>query len=241
MALTKAEQYFERCVVDDLDIITGIGELAAKDVKRYFNIKLGNYKVPIAIYSLVFECILKHLKSLQKTKESHSIIIANRLEIGFTTSFETEENSDLEKFGNFSIYMKHIHKNKLTEVDEYEKKTLTRCVQWNESNITTSINDIKDITKMAMDRMSSELDIQLVNPEIIMPVFCTIHDDIINYTMLKYKSEENEDSYGLSADIAGCYRIYIMQLEDGMDISFKPGVYSKGTIKEDGDATTKHE
>ena len=238
MSMTKAEEYFEKVAVDDVKHLISIGELACKDIYHYFRIKMNKPQIPIACYSLFFECILKHLKSLQKTKETHAIIIANRLEIGFTTSFETEENSDLEKFGNFSIYMKHIDNNRLTEVDESEPKSVVRCTQWNESNNTTSITDIKAITKLASEKMESELSIQGANPEIVLPIFCTVHDDIIAYAKLK-RAEEND--FELMIDVAGCYRLYVRQMEDGVEISYKPCVYSKGTIKEDGDATTKHE
>ena len=238
MAVSKSEEYFEKVAVDDVSDLLAIGEIASNHIYSYYNIKLGKPHVPIAIYSLVFDCILKYLKSLQASKESHSIIIADRLEIGFTTSFETEENEDLEKFGNFSIYMKHLDNNKLTEVDESESKSVVRCVQWNESNITTSITDIKAITKAAVEKLSSELSVQSANPEIIMPLFCTTHDDIISYAKLKRAQTEE---FEIMLDVAGCYRLYVRQLEDGVDVSFKPCVYSKGTIKEDGHATSKHE
>jgi len=236
--MTKAEEYFDNVVVEDRDYIETIAEMARPDIYRNFKIKMGSNAVPISIYAVVFDCIMKHLKSLQKTKESHSIIIANRLEIGFTTSFDVEENQDLEKLGNFMPFIKHIENDKLTEVDETEDKSVIRCTQWNESNITTSIDDVKQITKLAVDKVSSELSIQGANPEIIMPIFCSIHDKVVEFMKLK---RAEEDKWELRMNMAGCYDIYARLMEDGIEISFKPCVYSKGLIKEDGDATTKYE
>lgn len=236
--MTKAEEYFERIVIEDRDFIETIGEMARPEIYRNFKIKMKNNAVPISMYAVIFECIMKHLKSLQKTKESHVIIIANRLEIGFTTSFDVEENEDLEKMGNFMPYIKHIENNKLTEVDETEDKSVVRCTQWNESNITTSVTDVKEITKMAVDKVGTELSIQGANPEIIMPIFCTIHDKVVEFMKLK---RAELDKFELCLNMAGCYDIYARLMEDGVEISFKPCVYSKGFIKEDGDATAKYE
>ena len=238
MEMTKAEEYFDRIVVEDRDDLVTIAEMAVPAIYRNFKIKLGNTAVPISLYAVIFECISKHLKYLQKTKESHCIILANRLEVGFTTSFDVEENADLEKLGNFMFYMKHIENDKLTEVDENEPKSVVRCTQWNESNLTTSVTDIKEITKMACEKISSELSIQGANPEIIMPVFCTIHDKVVEYMKLK-RAELDQFEYRIN--MAGCYDVYCRLMEDGADISFKPCVYSKGVIKEDGDATAKYE
>jgi len=239
MGKTKSEEYFDKIVVEDRDHMNAIGELARPIIYRNFKIKIGHNAIPIAIYAVIFDCISKHLKSLQKTKESHKIIIANRLEIGFTTSFDTPENEDLEKLGNFMIYMKHIENDKLTEVDENENYSVVRCTQWNEANITSNIEDIKEITKMASDKLSSELNIQSSNPEIIMPLFCTVHDCVVEH--MKLKRAEDKKNFELRVNMAGCYDIYARLMEDGVDISFKPCVYSKGLIKEDGDATTKYE
>lgn len=236
--MTKAEEYFERVVVENQDDMNIIGDMARHDIYRNFRVKIDKPQVPIAIYAVVFDCICRHLKSLQKTKDSHVIVIANRLEIGFTTSFDVEENEDLEKYGNFMFFMKHIENHKLTEVDETEHKSVVRCTQWNESNITTSISDIKEITKMACEKMASELSIQGANPEIIMPIWCTIHDKVVDY--LKLKRAEKDD-FEFMINMAGCYDGYARLLEDGVEISFKPCVYSKGFFKEDGEATAKYE
>jgi len=238
MAMSKAQEYFEKVVIENLDDVNTIGEMAIPIIYKNFKIKLKYPYVPISCYAVIFDCISRYLKNLQKTKDSHCIIIANRLEIGFTTSFDVEENEDLEKLGNFMFYMKHIENNKLTEVDDSEPKSVVRCTQWNEENITTSVSDIKEITKMASEKLQSELSIQGPNPEIIMPLFCTIHDSIVDYMKLL---RAKDDVFEATINMAGCYDIYARLLEDGVEISYKPCVYSKGFFKEDGDATAKYE
>lgn len=238
MSMSKAEEYFERIVIEDRDDVETIAEMARPIAYRQFNINMTNNEVPISTYAIIFDCISNYIKSLQKTKESYSIVIANRLEIGFTTSFDTEENADLEKLGNFMFYMKHIENDKLTEVDEHEKKSVVRCAQWNEANITTNVTDIKQITKMACEKLASELGLMTLNPEIIMPIFCLIHDKVVEYMKLK---RDELDVFEYRINMAGCYDVYSRLLEDGVEISFKPCVYSKGLIKEDGGATAKYE
>lgn len=233
-----AEKYFDEVVVDDKDEMEAIAEMARPEILKIIRIDLGNNKVPIAIYEVIFECIMRYLKQVQKKKDSLRIIICDRLEIGFTTSFETPENEELEKMGNFMIYMNHIDNKKKSEIDEDEDDSVVRCVQWNESNITTSLTDIKEITKMAVADLEKKLGIMSVNAEVVMPLFCLIHDEIVKYVAI-VRNEKNAFEYRIN--VAGCYDIYARLLEDGVDISFKPCVYGKGYVKEDGDATAKYE
>lgn len=236
--MTQAEKVFNEIVVEDREEVESIGEMANPVIYQKLKIRLGASYVPIAIYATIFDCIMAYLKEIQATKETLKINIANRLEIGYTTSFDVEENSDMEKLGNFMIYMKHIENNKLTDVDENEPSSVVRCTQWNEANITQSITPIKAITKAATEKLQSRLNIQSANPEIIMPLFCLIHDKVVEYMKLK---RAELDVFEHRINMAGCYDVYARILEDGVEISFKPNVYDKLTIKDDGKATKPNE
>ena len=91
---------------------------------------------------------------------------------------------------------------------------------------------------MACEKLASELGLMTLNPEIIMPIFCLIHDKVVEYMKLK---RDELDVFEYRINMAGCYDVYSRLLEDGVEISFKPCVYSKGLIKEDGGATAKYE
>ena len=247
MSATVAENFYHENVVDDIEAIEKISEIAKKAVYAEFKILLGKDKdelngplvMPMGFYISVFHCILDYLKSLQKTKESHKINIADRLEVGMTTSFKTKENEDLEKFGNFVFYMKHIDNYASFNIDrDSRERSIERCIRWNESNITSNIEDIKEISKRAISKIEKNLQTKLSSAEVIMPVFCTIHEKIVEYMMLERASM---DVFEYHINVGGCYEIYARLLEDGVEISFKPQVFEKGTIKDDGDGSSKYE
>ena len=235
---TKAEEFFDEIVVEDKDEMESIGEMANKVLYDTLLIHLGNPAVPIAIYRKTFEAIWWFLQNQENTNSSLRINIANRLEIGFTTTFDTVENEDLEKSGNFMIYMKHLENNSLTELDTAEHKALVRCTQWAEANVTTSIDAIKKIATKSLELIRNDLDLPVANPELIIPMFCIIHENIVDYARLK---RAQEDKFELVLNVAGCYDLYVRMLEDGEDISFKPRVFQKGALKQDSKASKDFE
>ena len=67
MSMSKAEEYFERIVIEDRDDVETIAEMARPIAYRQFNINMTNNEVPISTYAIIFDCISNYIKSLQKT------------------------------------------------------------------------------------------------------------------------------------------------------------------------------
>lgn len=238
--LTKSEEWFHNNVIEDLDDINAIGELAIKQVDRLFNVKFKTVAAPIAVYAVIMDCIKRYLHSKEAKNSSYSINIADRLEIGFTSGFETEDD-DAEKGGNFCIYLKHIPNDAVTASDPDEKNAIALAVQWQAANIHKSADDLKAIAGDGLNKLRQELDIFLGNPELVIPIFAAVHSQVIAYIQFK-KSAAGVDVDDISFNMAGLYEIGIIEEADGENtIQFKPLVSDKGTFKSDEKATSKFE
>ena len=234
---TKIDLWYEENIIEDADLMQGIGEYALQHIYNCFRIKFKDYKRPIALYAIVFDTIREVLKDMEKTKESVSINIANRMEIGFTSSFD--DGNDVEKEGNFMIFIKQVPNMATSEnKDDGETQSVVLCTEWNASNISEDVKYLKTIAVTAKQKLDTELDLAFDSIEVIFPLFCAIHESIINY-LKGVKSMEN--SFELFVNVANIYDISIMTMEDGDTISIKPKVYDKLTFKDDHGASSKNE
>lgn len=233
--------FFNTYVVDDVEEFRIIGDTAKDKIHRTLHIFMKYPEIPIALYMLCFEAIFEYLKEQEKTKDSLKLILANRFEIGFTTSFDTEEERDFEKFGNYAIYMKHYENDKQLEMEyDDDASAVSRCTQWNEANITrSSVDAVKDITTKTIKKWADVLDMPVSSAEVVMPIFMMVHESIVNYLRVDLGSHPTEFEKSLS--LGGCYEIYCRRMENGLDISFKPAVSDKVFMKDDGRATSKYE
>lgn len=238
MADSKSVKYFNEIAVENRDDLVIIGTMARKEILDKFKINLGHDETAISIYACIFDAIRDVLKDMESKKDSYSINIANRLEIGYTSSFDGGNGDELEKKGNFAMYLRHIPNSSLTEMDENEPKSVVLCTQWNALNITSSIEAVKKIAKRSLVIMNDRLAINIASPEVIMPVFCTIHQKMVQYIMIK-RSEE--DCFEYRINMCGCFEAFCRQMDDGVDIVFKPSIYDKGHMKDDGNASIKFE
>lgn len=238
--LTKSEEWFYHNVVEDKDDINAIAELAIKQVDRLFNIKFKTNAAPIAVYAVIMDCIKAHLHAKEKDNSSYSINIADRLEIGFTSGFDTEDD-DAEKGGNFCLYLKHLPNDAVTASDPDERNSIALAVQWQAANVHKSIDDLKVIAGDGLNKLRQELDIFLGNPELVIPIFAAIHSQVIAYIQFK-KNAAGIDVDDVSFNMAGLYEIGIIEEADGeYNIQFKPLVSDKGTFKSDERASSKFE
>jgi len=238
---SKAEIYFNDNVVDDLDDILQIASMAKTKIYSDFKINFDSLEGVMATYMKTFEAIMDFLKSTRDKQESVQIIIADRLEIGYTSTFDVEENNDLEKYGNFSPYMKHLENDRLTEINEEETLSVVRCNQWFNQNITSDLTTIDKISTAAVSKFRNDLDLKVAESCIVMPIFCTIHDCIVKYMMLKLSEQDPEEVFEEHINVCGCYEIYARRMDDGINISYKPQVFEKGNLKQDGIITAKNE
>lgn len=238
MAENKVDLWYEENVIEDHDIIESIGQYAVQHVYNCFRIRFKDYKRPIAVYAIVFEAIREVLKEMENTHESFAINIANRLEVGFTSSFD-EDSSDLEKVGNFMIYIKQMPNMATTDnKDDEESRSVVLCTEWNAANINENVKTLEKISVLAKKKLDENLDMVFDSVEVPLPLFCTIHESIINY-MKGLKARESK--FEIVANMANVYDIYIMSMEDGDEVTIKPKVYDKITFKDDKGASSQNE
>lgn len=234
--LTKSQKWFVSNVVDDVKENLEIGNLANEILHKRFSIGLTNPYTTMTIYSSILETACEVLKDMQDTHDEYSINIANHFIIGYTNT----NNDDDEKSGNYMIYIRHLDNPKPDDdIDEEECDTLTLCTQWNAANITTQPEIIKEISIRAKKKLSEIIDIKFASAEFIMPMFCTIYNNIIAYIKLK-RVETKETSYQLT--ITGMYTVIVQETDDGdEEIYYKPEVALKLLLKNDASATGSSE
>lgn len=236
--LSKVDAWYEENVIEDHEIIESIGQYAVQHVYNCFRIRFKDYKRPIAVYGIVFDAIREILKGMETTHESFSVNIANRMEIGFTSSFD-EDSSDLEKVGNFMIFIKQMSNMATTDnKDETETKSVVLCTEWNAANVSDNVKTLEKISVLAKKKLDEELDMVFDSIEVPLPLFCVIHESIINY--LK-GLKATESKFEILVNMANVYDISIMSMEDGDEISIKPKVYDKITFKDDRGASSHNE
>lgn len=238
MAESRCEEVFDELVVDDIEFLYQVGEACVPIIHEILHIKLGSPKVPIAMYITAFDCITDFLRSMQATEEMFEITLANRLIIGYTTTFDDPSIEDMEKVGNFMVYMKHLENHSETDIDRDERNSVVRCTQWNEANNISSMEFVGNITKRVVDAWDKKLDIKSANPEIVMPVFCIIHEKLVEMTVLK---RQLSGEFQERINVGGCYELFVQMMEDGIVVSFKPTVYDKITLKDDKNASSRYE
>lgn len=234
---TKCQRYFDDNVCENQEELLTVGDMALKELRNKLRINLVYTENPISVYAIIFDAIREVLKEYESKKDSYAINIANRVVIGFSSSFD-DPNTDVEKKGNFVMYIQHVNNETLTEIDETERKSVHRCAQWNAANLTTSLEACKKIAEKACKFLDDRVSMPVSSPECIIPMFCLIHQCITRYVVIR-RSEENSFEYRMN--VAGCYDIFAQELEDGVKISFKPSIYDKGELKHDGRATSKYE
>ena len=232
--MTNSEAYFQENVVNNVKEIKEIGNLAIRAISDSFNIEIS---IPLAMtcYAITYDCILDILKKKEKTYKRFGINICNILSI----SYDNDENDENEKLGNFMINISNIKTGGNVydkPVDTDDRRTEELCVQWNASNVKDQPDIIKEICALADSRLRKNLNLRTSSNGLIMPIFCTTHEQIISYMRLK-RADLGVTSYEL--DIMGLYDIIISESDDGDEvIEYMPQVYSKLALKDDNDADT---
>lgn len=234
--MTKSELWVKENIIEDVEDIQQIAELGKKALYDKISLDTGSYETTIALYASIFNTIVKVLASKRKENDTFSINIANRLEIGYTTT----DDDSAEKSGNFMVYMKHLDGAKNdTVLDEDEEMTIVLATQWNSVNVTEQTEVIKEIATEALAPLQQDTGIRVANPELIIPTFCIIHEQIVAYA--KLKSVDSED-YEIEINVAGLYNIKVTIDEDGnQKVVYPQNIDLKLKFKSDADATAKYE
>jgi hypothetical protein len=245
MARTKAEQWFEDNVIENREDLLKVGELANREVFEKLSLDIASPNITIAMYAQVFKALCDVVRSKQDIMEDFELNVAGRLAIGYTTT----SSEDDEKSGNFMVYINHLNsKSADTSIDDDETDTIVLCTQWNAANVKIQADVIKDAAIRGKANLNDNLDIKAANHEFIIPLFCIIHSQLIEYLLARAEELKLTE---LEINVAGLFTIGVEIHEERdtagniidveRDIYFVPSIDTKLAFKNDAVATGKSE
>lgn len=238
------EDKYDEIVIEDAEAIETIGALSAARLKHIFGLHFVKNehgetepKMPIIIFTETFDAVIEYLAKARrgmigrddnKYNEFH-INFANRFNIGY----DNIENDEDEKEGNFMIFIQDTRESKTVEEPKDTEMTPTeKAVEWINQNIIEQSEAISDISIEAKNRLA-KLDLVFHSSDLIMPIFCTVYDVMVEYMALERAEKEPEgDDYEIN--FAGAFFVMARENEKGgSDIIFRPSIDSKTMLKDD--------
>lgn len=231
----KYEKYFEEFAHEDTEHILSICETASKIIWDRFRTRFDDPRLLASCFSKIFGSFLNKLEALEAEYSDFNINICDRLCMGYSTN----EDDDDEKQGNFMVYIRHINANKKNEEsDDPTAKAVERAVQWNTENIISQPELLRKISIDALEDLK-HIDVSIGSSELIIPIFVTTYEAIINYIKVKRREE---DAFEFEINFISCFYIGARESEDEMDdIYIRPNIESKLQLKSDIKASSKHE
>lgn len=221
--------YFDTMVNEDREEVVNAGETASQLIKKMFNIPIDPPELYVSIWSKVFEAFVEKLYALERKFSEFEINVAGRFRIGYTTT----DNETDEKTGSFMIYIEHIGTKPLDTSYDPMMKSSERIVQWNMENIIDNSKIINEISILAIKKLK-EMDVQIGNPEFILPIFTIMYEVLVDRVQKK-RQESGEFEYEIN-----CIWFF-MGAREGKDLKddiyIRPTITSKLAIKNDAVAT----
>lgn len=231
----KYVDYFNQNVVEDQQDVITICESASITIWDRFRIRFDDPRLLASVTSKIYNTIVAKLLSLKKDYSSFTINICDRLEMGYNT----KEDEDDEKVGNYNVFVRHLNNTKKNnEIDDPTAKPIERAVQWNTENVIEQPELIRKISIDASDALK-EIDVNTATSELIMPIFITVYESLINF--LKIKRRET-DQFEYEINFISCFYIGARETDsDADDIYIRPSIDKKLGIKDDTAASAKYE
>lgn len=236
----KVDEWYEENVVDDKEDNDEIGRLASERVLNVWNIGIGgtdDCRTPLAFYGIVYGCIINALSSRRKEKKSFAISLADIVTIGYDDA-EFDENQ--EKLGSFCPVIIDGTK-RLETSDDANPDSLDRTIEWKSKSLITKGNQkiISEIETEALKQLKEVGDIYLGSPDPVFAIFCTIHEQMVEYMKIKQAETGDDDCF---ITFAGCFDIHVSKgKDDEVIVQYKPAIWDKLSIKGDHLATAVHE
>ena len=230
-------QFVEENVIDNLDDVYNIIDLADKELSSNFDIKIDSKEIPITIFGVTFRTIVNLLKEKSISGyDKYKINLANRFEVGY----DNTTNDEYEKNGGFIIYIKHLYQNFSTLRErEYDDDTIALCVEWSATNITNDADAIKKISTTALTKLDTGYDIKLGTADCVIPIFVTIYDCLVAYLKIERASRKESE---FEINFIGLFDIAAQESDDNDDIiRITPSIDLKLTIKSDGLGSAKYD
>lgn len=228
------EAWFADNVVEDVEECLTIGGMAKEQCLQKLNVDISP-KSALALYSITFKEIVKKLMSKREDEKGFVINIANVVKVGYD---DTEDDEEAETNGNFNIFIEEVGKAPIMTEDD-SLLTLERCVQWMSLNVKEQPKIIEGIATAAIKSLADEADVHLMKPEVLFPIWCIIHNQMVGFIKAR-RTETN--SYDYMINFAGNFDAHCQMLESGeVVISYKPHIADKLNIKSNLIATAPSE
>ena len=234
--LEKYEVFFNEHCVEDIEEVITICEAASITIKDRFKTRFDDPRLLAVTFNIIFDTFIQKLLSLKGEYSDFTFDICDRLEIGYTN----KEDEDDEKSGNYNIFVRHLNNTKKNnEVEDPTAKAVERAVQWNTENIIEQPELMRSIAVEAVKNLK-EISLNLAASELVMPIFITVYESIVNYIKIKRREV---DAFEKEINFVSCFNIGARETEDGEDdIYIRPMVETKvDKVKNDADVTAKNE
>lgn len=232
--ITKSQQWFLDNVVENEEELKEIGDIANRTLFDKLSLQLFNPMTTIAIYAKIFDAVCEVIVDQEDDWDDFCLNVADRLKIGYTTT----SSDDDEKSGNFMVFMQHVENTQTDDsLSDEETDTIELATQWNAANVKTQADVIKTVAALGKKKLGDLMNLKVESHEFVIPMFCIIHSQIINYIRLK-RIEENKTEYELN--VAGLYTIGIQETDEAEEeIYYVPSISLKLKFKNDAVATGK--
>ena len=229
----KGVEWFEENIHENHEDLIKIAEQVKKHLHETLSIGVEKGESIIAMYHHVFDTICKILKDYESKCTDSEIDVASMFKIGF----DTTENDDDEKQGNFMVYIRHLENhNALAILDEDEKKTINLAAMWNATNIKLNPEVMKEVASEALKVIESNLQMKLSNQEVVIPIFGVTHACIIDYVKTQRRDRKSSE---FEVTVSDLYTVGCMVNDDGEEeIYFDPSISMKLRFKNDALASS---
>lgn len=231
----KYLSYYDEFAKEDQEHIVTICETASKTIWERFHARFDDPKLLAATFSKIYSAFINALESMESEHPTMSINICGRLEIGYTTN----ENEDDEKLGNFMVFIRDLNSEKRNEnATDPTLKAVELATLWNVDNIIENPGILRKIAVDACDMLKT-IDVNIGSSELVMPIFVTVYEAIVNY--LKIRRHEKND-FEFEINFMSCFFIGARESDDDIDtIYIRPNIEAKLQLKNDTAASSKYE
>ena len=230
----KYDEYFKMNCTEDEDDITRVLGTTMVELQK-FGVSFIDKKMMGAIFCKVYDSILQNLEKFEKDYSSFEINFCNRFIIGYNTT----EDEDDEKCGNFMVYISHrgCDKSDDNKVDDTNSTAASKFSYWVMENLQQQVELITKITGDAIKGLN-ELGITIQVPDVIIVIFTKVYETLVKYLMAR-RRDLGEFEYEIN--FLSCFFIGAREGEESDDIYIRPNIESKLRLKNDSVASSQYE
>lgn len=242
----KLAAWYEDHVVEDFEAIQTIAGMARRQCLESWNIDFIDLdeeptdelvaKKVSSFYGIVYDNIIKALAGKRENVPEFAIQFADIVEIGYDNA---TDDGEMEKSGSFCPFIADLGGSVKAEF-EPDTPSIERCTQWASTKLQGNMKILDEIATSAMTELHEEVNMVIGKSCLIIPLFCTIHDQIVKYMRVLYAEKPDESE--VSINFINAFDIYCRMLENGETaIEYSPKPSQKLAIKSDAKATSPNE